>query len=297
MGNNTYSLLYYLGKEASKVKFDPDVYTCAVQDSVMSYKKNKQNAIDIYLLLTSYINKATGMKISLDTPPVDISNMLERRLYIAKRLQDPEISIDDLHEELWVGQDTIDDDLKALRGQSYDSIKVCGKPFILDDTRRSKGHVYFSSTAHPIFLACNLSQVLITLKGLKTMSEDSRYAGNAIATAREIWRQLSPYAKKRIPYVLENLMDEDPKWYLKLDEEGSVFTTEQKASVLGRSTVLDCLKNEKPCSICYDSDDGPEILADVRISRFDGKSVILENERRLELDRILGSAYRKEDLL
>ena len=296
-GDNRYSLMHYLGKEASKEKFDPDVYAWAVQESVLSYKKDKQNAIDVYHLLTDYINRIARMKISLDTPPVDISNMLERRLYITKCLHDPTVKVEDLCTELWVGKDTIDDDLKALRGLGYDGIKVCGKPLIIDEMQRSKGHVYFSSTAHPLFLAFNLSQILIILKGLKAMSEDSRYNGNAIAAAREIWRQLSPYAKKRIPYVLENLMGEDPAWYLKLDESGSVFTTEHEASLIGCNTVLDCLKNGKPCSIFYDSADGPEIIPAVRISQFEGKFVVLEDGRRLETDRILSSAYKKDDLL
>lgn len=138
------------------------------------------------------------------SPPIDISNSFERQMYMAKTLQNPDKTVNDLVEELWVSQRTIDDDLGRLRGIK-DPIQVCGEPFLIKETMRRDARLSFTSTAHPFFLTWNLTQVICTLKGLKHMSEDSAYKEYALISTKAIWRQLSDYARDRIIKVLTRI--------------------------------------------------------------------------------------------
>lgn len=133
-------------------------------------------------------------------------------MFIAKYLQEDENKISELPDILWVSGRTIEEDISRLRGIE-DPIQICGRKFFIPDTTRENGSVRFPSTAHPLFLAENLTQILIMLKGLKTMSENPLYEPYAVQTGREIWNQLSSYAKKRIRFVLSEMMPEDLTWY------------------------------------------------------------------------------------
>ena len=175
-------------------------------------------------------------------------------MFIAKYLQDPRHSISELPELLWVSQKTVSEDIKRLSGNHDDPIQVCGKPFIIDEMERNRDSVHFPSTAHPLFLTPNLTQVLVTLKGLREMADYPLYAGYARTAASDIWEQLSDYAKSRIRFVLSELLPEDLDWYesLRKSEDG-LFLSEARCS--GHNVVLDCIKNGKAFCAEY-ADDG-----------------------------------------
>lgn len=264
-------------------------------------------AITLYKDLVSYLKKKGVAVPEIEFPPIPVSNSFERLMFIAKYLQDSDNKISRLKDILWVSDRTIEEDLKKLR-DSEDPIQVCGKKFFVPDTGRRKDSLHFSSTAHPVFLAENLTQVLVMLKGLKAMSENPLYEPYAKQTAREIWGQLSPYAKKRIRFVLEELMPADYAWYKALSEgeEDRYFHTESACSRInnmGAHVVLECIKNDKPFCVEYEADGKTYLYTDCRMEkgsyRGDPPSVVVNcsgGHIRLQIDHIIRSAYTIEEL-
>ena len=302
LGGMPYSLNSQRGYEES------EYLPLNIKDCVQKYTSTKDTAIELFKDLVAYLEKK-GVDIpEIKWPPVPVSNTFERLMFIAKYLQEKENRISDLTDILWVNRRTVEDDLSRLRG-NIDPIQVCGKKFCIPDMNRKDGRIYFPSTAHPIFLAENLTQVLILLKGLKEMAENPLYRPYAEETIGEIWTQLSPYAKDRICYVLREMLPEDCEWYLSLGDryDDNHFHSEEdvsRKSFINTNVVLDCLKNGK--SFCAEYQDEEEIhfYKDCVIeegSYRSGPSGIVvncsEGRVRLELDNIIRSTYTIEELV
>ena len=272
-----------------------------IKDSVRKYTRDKDIAIHIYRDFLMFLERK-DVKVDVSFPPIAISNSFERLMFIAKYLQDPRHKISDLPDLLWISERTVEEDMKKLRGDHDDPIQVCGKVFKIMDLERSSGSVYFPSTAHPLFLSPNLTQVLVTLKGLKEMSKNPLYAQYAHIAAADIWEQLSDYAKTRIHYVLAELLPEELTWYESLRKnDNESFYSEYSCSI-NENVILDCFKNGKPFYIEYESNDGTCIYDNclyVSGSLVDGwfEVTCTQGKLKLELDRVIRNAYTIEELL
>ena len=281
--------------------FDDSEYLAYnIRSCVKGYPRDKKVAIDVFKHFLKFLQEK-GVTEDVQFPPIDISNSFERLMFIAKYLQDNRHNIADLTDLLWVSEVTIRTDIRKLLGEDDDPIQVCGKKFIIDDVERRRGLVRFSSTAHPVFLTHNLSQVLVTLKGLKLMSENPLYADYAYMAAADIWEQLSDYAKTRIHFVLSELLPEDLTWYENLRKDMNIsFYTELRCSA--GNNILDCMKNDKIFFAEYDSSNGICIYQKCRYvpQTYNGTSIEVDcaiGRVRLELDRVIKTAYTAEDLL
>lgn len=292
-------------------ELDSDKMDYAVRETVISYSSSKTSAVEILKKFLLFLKEKYGFDPEIAFPPIDISNSFERLMYIAKALQSPEIRISDLEDILWVSKRTIEDDLARLRGNK-DPIQIMGKPFIIDETIRKDDTMKFSSTAHPLFLTFNLTQVITTLKGLKAMSREPALENYAMHSAVSIWKQLSPYAKERILYVMENLIADDVSWYrdLEMDEEG-MFVTEVKSrkSFQGPGVLMDCIKNDKTCIIEYQMGEDEEgskrdsvFYTGCRLlpGSYHGEKVEVmcdQGQKTIILRKVLNSAYHEENLV
>ena len=275
-----------------------------MRNSVRSCVRGKDTAIQTYKKFVTYL-QGQGVDVDVTFPPIPVDNSFERLMFIAKYLQDPQARIADLPELLWVSERTIEADLSRLRGVD-DPIQVCGRQFVIEDTERSSGQLRFASTAHPIFLTENLTQVLVMLKGLKQMAENPLYEQYAEACAADIWEQLSDYARQRIHYVLTDLLPEDLSWYEDLEKpDEDAFYTERRCSVDG-NVWLDCLKNDKPFCAEYQEDEGRVIYTNCRFvhraiprgSRERGHAVECDQGLKIFTDsRVLRSCYTLEELM
>ena len=280
---------------------DSEYLAYNIKQSVRAYSRNKDIAIRIYQDFLRFLHTKSGIDIPVQFPPISISNTFERLMFIAKYLQDPRHKTTDLPELLWISQKTVNDDIKRLQGDHDDPIQVCGKIFAIDELDKQKNTVYFPSTAHPLFLTPNLTQVLVTLKGLKAMAENPLYAEYAQIAAADIWEQLSDYAKTRIHFVLSELMPEDLSWYeglRKTDDEH--FHSEVCCS--GNSVVLDCMKNEKTFCVEYDAENGIQLYKQCTFvpHSYDGEGIEVDctgGRIRIVFDRIIRSAYTIEELI
>ena len=279
---------------------DPEEIAYCIENSVKAYTRNKDIAIKVYKNLLKFL-KSKGINIDVDFPTIAISNSFERLMFIAKYLQDPKHKVSELQDILWVSERTINEDLKKLRGIDDDPIQICGKKFKIDDLERHRDIVYFSSTAHPLFLTPNLTQALVTLKGLKAMCDDPLYAEYARLLAADIWEQLSDYAKERIRFVLSKLLPEDLSWYESLQkEDDEYFYPETRCGT--RVNILDCMKNEKQFCVEYNDNTGICLYKDCRFipGTYDVTSIeVTCNQGRvcLRFDKVLRSAYSVEELL
>lgn len=279
-----------------------DMLRTNIPACVKAYSRDKDNAIRMFRELVEFL-KEKGVQVDeIQFPPIPVSNSFERLMYIAKYLQEPKNRIAELEDNLWVSSRQIEEDLRRLRGVD-DPIQVCGKSFYIPDTERRNSRITFASTAHPIFLTENLTQVLVTLKGLKLMAEDPAFTPYAEQTGAEIWNQLSNYAKERIRFVLGELLPEDLSWYESLSEPAPDrnFHTEEMCGRVQSNVVMDSYKNGK--SFCVEYDDSCERIfyKDCHIvpGTLRGGKVEVETEGEkvtLILDQIVRSAYTIEEL-
>lgn len=296
IGEKAFSLteIYGLGE------INPSYLRDSIKESVKSYTSHKDNAIKIYKKYLDFLERNYNFKVEINFPPIPVSVDFERVMFIAKYIQNPEHKINDLEDVLWVGKRTIEKDLAVLRGVD-NPIQINGKRFVIDDIERSKGSVSMSSTAHPIFLTSNITQIIVTLKGLKTMSENSAFKVYAEEMARSIWTQLSNYAKDRINYVMENLIPDELEWYKKLDiiNEDSFYNELRCGRTEGAGCVLDCLKNGKTCYIEYKNDENTNFYDGCKIIKYLGDKIRIDYKGEyidLEIDRILRSCLTLEEL-
>lgn len=272
-----------------------------IELSVKQYIRDKDVAINIYKHFCLYL-KEKGVKVEVTFPPISVSNSFERLMFISKYLQNPENKVSKLPDILWISDRTINADLRKLHGTDNDPIQICGKVFKIDEFERKRDVVSFPSTAHPLFLTPNLTQVLVTLKGLKAMSENPLYAEYAKFMATDIWEQLSDYAKQRIHFVLSELLPEDLTWYESLKKEDKeYFYSEYRCSPNG-NVFMDCMKNEKSFYVEYNDYNGVCLYKNCTFipgSYLDNSIEVDCNKGkvRLHFNKILRSAYTLEELI
>ena len=274
---------------------------------VKSYTKDKDRAISMFRDFISFL-KSRDFVIENDVefPPIPVMNSFERLMFIAKYMQDKNNSRNELSDILWQSQTTIDNDFsKLLNDDNPDAIQVLGKPFVITGTRSHGGKVDFESTAHPLFLTPNLTQVILVLEGLKEKAGNPIFETEATKTAADIWNQLSDYARNRIKFVLSRcMMIEDLAWYeslAELEDIDNSFHTEKK-STKDRGFIFDCVKNHtKPFCIEYNDNGKTVILKDCTGERLlIGGEITVKTEsgiKKLSIDDIIRVAYTIEELM
>jgi hypothetical protein len=282
---------------------EADNLAANIQDSVRRMPRGKDTAIRVYRKLIDFL-RGKGIEVSVAFPPIPVDSSFERQMFIAKYLQDEDARIEDLKNLLWVSERTIDEDLKRLYRDSDDPIQVCGQRFFIPESRRANGQMLSESTAHPLFLTENLTQVIVMLKGLRLMAGDPLYTRYAELTAADIWMQLSGYAKKRIRFVLGELLPEELNWYERLEEKADSFSSERECAVRG-ANMVDFIKNDRSFFVEYRTEDGDVIYDDCRCvhgsyePKEEGYVIEVDcrqGRKRLDSGQILRSAYTPEEL-
>ena len=300
IGGKEYSLTK-IAKENDLSKLNSDNLEYCIKESVKQYTRNKDSAIEIYKKYIDFLKTKHKFQVDITFPPISVSITFERIMFIAKYIQNPEHKISDLEDVLWVGSRTIEKDIAILKGRK-DPIQVNGKRFAIEDIERNRGTISMSSTAHPILLTSNITQIIVALKGLKLMSQNSAFKVYAEEMARLIWTQLSDYAKNRIIYVMENLIPDELEWYknLNIQKDDSFYNEMRCSSTEGAGCVLDCLKNGKPCFIEYKNDEKIAFYENCKIVKYLGEKIQIKCKGQLfdlEINKILRSSYTLEELI
>lgn len=282
--------------------FNEKAYVYSVKEAVLAYSSKKDSAITIFKLLTAFIERTLGIAISIEYPPIPVSNSFERLMFIAKYLQDEKSNIKDLPDILWVNERTIEADLAKLRGYDGDPLQICGKEFVIDDDNidRADGFVHFKSTVHPFFLTCNLTQVIGILKVLDELAKKDEWRGYIEPLSNQIWQQLSEYGKNRARFVLNELMPNDSDLIEKLDAAiDNTFYSECMCTNIGSNALMESMKNGKSCYIEYKDGDHTMFYENVIIKRYESEGYVVEvNGRELFLNAkdIVRSADSKDKM-
>lgn len=265
---------------------DPEFLQYNLCHSVQDIKRNKDGAIEVYKLFLEFL-KNKGISADVEFPPIPVSNSFERLMFISKYFHEPGRKISKLPEILWIDPKTVKNDLKKLMGQDNDPLQVCGEVFVIPEIDDQNDTLTFESTAHPLFLTPNITQLIVTLKGLKEMSESPLYGYSAKTAAVNIWAQLSNYAKRRIPEVLEELMAEDPSWYESLENaDKNLYHTERACSV-NTEIIFYSLKNiEETYFLEMQDGEKKHLYKKCRTTHYDSESfTIISDEGKKTLSR------------
>lgn len=236
----------------------------AIEDSVTSYVKDHNTAIDIYKKYVAFLEKDYGVALDVDFPPT-FNSQFDRQMYIVKSIHQRKYQAADMADELWLSDRTISGDLQELE----DGITILGqklKIYKQDLIYRNAG----LNTVHPIFLAANLTQIVVLLRGLEQQAQDPVYHEYAVRLAANIWSELSDYGRSRIMTVSEQL-NLNIAWFDMLEEKRNegLYSTEAHCSDNdGVGNVLDFLKNGKRCTIEILHQNGTEILEDCLIKSY-----------------------------
>jgi len=240
----------------------------AIKESVKSYTRDKNMAVNVYKDFVSFIREKYQINIPIVFPPTFLSEF-DRQMYIVKELHEKGRGTAYLEDKLWVSDRTIEEDLTKLRSNA--GVSIMGQKITVKGIERQKGNIEFQSTVHPIFLALNLTQVVVMLQGLQHMAKDEAYRKYALKLSASIWNELSDYARRRIKQVAD-MLSMDLLWYEELDSYSNeeLFSTEYECSYEeGAGNILDFLKNGKECAIEFEGNDGKsKILTNCIIRKY-----------------------------
>lgn len=233
-----------------------EIIPAAIKDTVISYTKDNNTAIHIFKEYLKFLKKEYGITVTVDFP-LTFNAQFDRQMYIVKRLHEGNYRLQDMADTLWVSDKTISTDLQQLE----DGITILGQ-----DLHISRQDVYYRNegvnTVHPIFLAANLTQIVILLRGLEMQAQDPAYQEYAIRLAANIWSELSDYGRSRIMDVSAQL-NLNIEWFNKLEDSRNkgLYSTEAHCSYDdGVGNVVYFLKNGKSCTIEIENEDGITIL-------------------------------------
>ena len=263
----------------------------AIKESVLSYTRDKRTAVAIYKDLVGFIKEAYHVEIPVAFPPTFASEF-DRQMYIVKALHRKGRGVASLRDELWVSERTIENDLEKLRGSG---VSIMNQKITIEGIERERGVIEFGSTVHPLFLALNLTQVIVILQGLQHMAKEDGYRNYALKLATTVWHELSDYAKERIEQ-LTGPLSLDPTWHAEIKSCGDrvLFNTEEECSAdEGGANVVYFLKNRKQCLIEYWDDRGTVVrLANCLIqdySRRTNEIVVCANDEKhiLNMDSLI----------
>lgn len=261
-----------------------------IKTCVQSYSRDKDQAIYMFKDFVDFLQRNRGIiiKTPVKFPPIPISNSFERLMFISKYMQVEGHTREDVSDILWVSRTTVDNDFsRLLNPDNPEAIQVLGRPFVISGAKSSGGKVHFESTAHPIFLTPNLTQVLLILEGLKEKAQNPILETESISAASDIWNQLSYYAKSRIKYVLtESLLISDLDWYESLEnkEPSNSFHIEKKHP-RDRGFVFDCVKNNRRTFCVEFNEEGTRRIYKDCVGEkiIDGKDIIVKVGKKSHL--------------
>ena len=245
-------------KDTALIKQDdfPYYLDSAIKETVTSYPYNKETAINIMKDLVVYLEKH-GIYIEIEFPPA-ISDT-EKEMYVLRSLNN---STANIASELWVSQKNISNMITKMADKG---IPILGRKFKLHGAygKRLNGKNALESYPYPLCLTPNLTQVMVTLIGLRRMSEDTEFGlkGNATTMAQNIWMQLSQYGKYRLIDRLPEFR-ENTEWYKALESDrDNTFLTEVECCTDGY--IHFCVKHyDQLLYFDYIADDGTIIEYD-----------------------------------
>ncbi|MBU3145648.1 hypothetical protein [Clostridium sp. CF012] len=175
-------------------------------ENTMRHCQDKRKSYDRLKLYFTWLNRNYDTCFMLDEICPDrkaFGSDIERQLDIIKYLQGTPKTMEMLKEHYWLNEKNIRPDLNALEnGIEFQNQKI---KIEVDRERSSDGRQEFkySSTAHPVFMPLNLTQVYALTVGIKKISKDTQYDNILNDLSNWVYSQLSDYAKHIIKESIE----------------------------------------------------------------------------------------------
>jgi hypothetical protein len=222
---------YELGVDIKPNSFDWIILVDSVED-VMRHCNEKKKSYDRLKLYFTWLNRNYDTHFMIDEICPDrkaFDSDIERQLDIIKYLQGTAKTMKNLEELYWLNEKNIRPDLNALgNGIEFQNQKI---KIDVDRERGSDGkqQLKYKSTAHPVFLPLNLTQVYALTVGIKKISKDTQYDNILNDLSNWVYSQLSDYAKDIINESIEKW--EEPITFTKrrqeYNSEEEIFTENQ----------------------------------------------------------------------
>lgn len=181
------------------------IFVDAVEDT-MRHCQDKKKSYDRLKLYFTWLNRNYDTSFMLDEICPDrkaFESDIERQLDIIKYLQGTPKTMDMLKDHYWLNEKNIRPDLNALEnGIEFQNQKI---KIEVDRERSSDGRqeLKYKSTAHPVFMPLNLTQVYALTVGIKKISKDTQYDNILNDLSNWVYSQLSDYAKHIIKESIE----------------------------------------------------------------------------------------------
>ncbi|MDD4081106.1 MAG: hypothetical protein PHP02_06800 [Eubacteriales bacterium] len=231
-----------------------------------------------------YLRKNHEIPVNADDLPRNIQDLTQRRLDMLRYLHTPRTP-QEMEARYLVSERTLRDDLNALE----DGWQVMGNTIRIKRTD-SNGTVSYNSTAHPLLLALNLTEVYALAIGFPQLAKGSAYEDIAEYLSRAVMTQLSDYARGI-------LAKSTPGSHLaQALEDGLVYRAEQGVLEKSRqSLIVYLIKQGMRCRIQYSDEDGsvhtlegiPEFHPDDwALMRIGGQDIDIPIDRIIRLERL-----------
>ncbi len=212
-----------------------------VVDIIQSETRDKAKTAARFKEFLTYLNKYYQVDIHIDEVlPQVFSYEAERQLDLVKMLHEP-LTKGELVERYAVSEKTLAKDLNALG---------CGKFFLGQEIRleeAEEGEMKYVSSAHPVFMAMNLSEIFTLTIGLIQLGKKTAMESTYNHIAHVVYNQLSPYAKNLIRQRGEEL-----GIYFR-ENQGYRRYRQEKECKEGsmENALLYAVKSGKRCKISY----------------------------------------------
>ena len=150
--------------------------------------RRKDKAAKELKKFSDYLHKECGIVLDESELPQDIPDVTERRLDMLKYLQVPR-SMEDLEKQYLTSDRTVRSDLTQL----VNGWELLGNRIRIK-REDADGKISYNSTAHPVMLPLNLTEVYALAVGFPKLAQGTVYEGIAKYLADAVYMQLSEYA-------------------------------------------------------------------------------------------------------
>jgi hypothetical protein len=240
---------YELEIDIEPNSLDWNVLVDAVEDTMRQCQDKKKSYGRLKLYFT-WLNRNYDTHFMLDEICPDrkaFESDIESQLDIIKYLQGTPKTMETLVERYWLNEKNIRPNLNALEN----GIEFQDQKIKIERSSDGKQQLKYKSTAHPVFLPLNLTQVYALTVGIKKISKDTQYDNILNDLSDWIYSQLSDYAKGIINESIE-------KWKepITFEDRKQEYNSEKEIweeNLLNRYHYYE--KSSKIISVTYASED------------------------------------------
>lgn len=248
-----------------------------IEENLRKMKTGKENMyqliMDFYAYCQNkgiYIDTDLQQKIAVDDPS-------QRRIAMIKYLQNHTCTTSQLADVFMLDERTVRNDLLLLE----QGIPVKAK-IIHEGWKHS-----MNPSMHPIFLTLDLNEIIAMTIGLvQCASLQPLFQQQYLSIARNIYNQLSDYAKGRIAHMIE--MNDIQDYFLK------DMSDEYRRKI--SDSIITMAKRDIPGRIMVSINDTDYVYNNCHIQSYDHGICILTEQKRtvtLDLDSIVSCQYDK----